>query len=166
MVQDVQRPSMFRLYRAVFFVLFYAWFHRQSMLQPSRHWRKRTGLKGNAKPVLPVPENSPLNRLPEVPQPVEVEIELVTRPLTAPPNQAHRTREKMELTQTQKAILAKLKELNAEQAVALEKRVTSYADFQEIEKREDEIIVLHRELIESVRLALVHESPSSAGGRT
>jgi len=72
----------------------------------------------------------------------------------------------MELTQTQKAILAKLKELNAEQAVALEKRVTSYADFQEIEKREDEIIVLHRELIESVRLALVHESPSSAGGRT
>ena len=60
----------------------------------------------------------------------------------------------MELTQRQKAILAKLKDLNAKQAVALEKRVTSYADFQEIEKREDEIIALHRELIESVRLTL------------
>ena len=58
----------------------------------------------------------------------------------------------MELTPTQKEILAKLKELNAKQAVALEKRVTSYAEFQEIEKREDEIIALHRELIESVRL--------------
>jgi len=63
-------------------------------------------------------------------------------------------RAKMELTQRQKAILAKLKDLNAKQAVALEKRVTSYADFQEIEKREDEIIALHRELIESVRLTL------------
>ena len=63
----------------------------------------------------------------------------------------------MELTPTQKEILAKLKELNAKQAVALEKRVTSYADFQEIEKREDEIITLHRELIESVRLTQIHE---------
>jgi hypothetical protein len=62
----------------------------------------------------------------------------------------------MELTPTQKKILAKLKELNAEQAVALEKRVTSYAEFQEIEKREDEIIALHRELIESVRLTQTH----------
>jgi len=58
----------------------------------------------------------------------------------------------MELTPTQKEILSKLKELNATQAVALEKRVTSYEEFQEIEKREDEIIALHRELIESVRL--------------
>ena len=63
----------------------------------------------------------------------------------------------MELTPTQKAILAKLKELNAEQKVALEKPVTGYADFQEIEKREDEIIALHRELIESVRLTQMHE---------
>jgi len=62
----------------------------------------------------------------------------------------------MELTPTQKEILAKLKELNAKQAVALEKRVTSYAEFQEIEKREDEIIALHRELIESVRLTQMH----------
>ena len=57
----------------------------------------------------------------------------------------------MELTPTQKEILAKLKELNAKQAVALEKQVTSYAEFQEIEKREDEIIALHRELIESIK---------------
>jgi hypothetical protein len=35
--------------------------------------------------------------------------------------------------------------------VALEKQVTSYAEFQEIEKREDEIIALHRELIESIK---------------
>ena len=63
----------------------------------------------------------------------------------------------MELTPTQKQILAKLKELNARQAVALEKRVTSYAEFQEIEKREDEIIALHRELIESVRLTQMHK---------
>lgn len=57
----------------------------------------------------------------------------------------------MELTQTQKEILARLKDLNATQAVALEKQVTSYAEFQEIEKREDEIIALHRELIESIK---------------
>jgi hypothetical protein len=57
----------------------------------------------------------------------------------------------MELTPIQKEILAKLKELNAKQAVALEKQVTSYAEFQEIEKREDEIIALHRELIESIK---------------
>ena len=57
----------------------------------------------------------------------------------------------MELTPTQKEILARLKDLNATQAVALEKQVTSYAEFQEIEKREDEIIALHRELIESIR---------------
>lgn len=63
----------------------------------------------------------------------------------------------MELTPTQKEILAKLKVLNAEQALALEKRVTSYAEFQEIEKREDEIIALHRELIESIRLTHMHE---------
>ena len=63
----------------------------------------------------------------------------------------------MELTPTQKAILARLKELNAEQKVALETPVTGYADFQEIEKREDEIIALHRELIESVRLTQLHE---------
>jgi len=62
----------------------------------------------------------------------------------------------MELTPTQKEILAKLKDLNAKQAVALEKRVTNNAEFQEIEKREDEIIALHRELIESVRLTLMH----------
>jgi hypothetical protein len=57
----------------------------------------------------------------------------------------------MELTPTQKEILARLKDLNSAQAVALEKQVTSYAEFQEIEKREDEIIALHRELIESIR---------------
>jgi hypothetical protein len=57
----------------------------------------------------------------------------------------------MELTPTQKEILARLKDLNATQAVALEKQVTSYAEFQEIEKREDEIIALHRELIESIK---------------
>jgi hypothetical protein len=57
----------------------------------------------------------------------------------------------MELTPTQKQILARLKDLNATQAVALEKQVTSYAEFQEIEKREDEIIALHRELIESIK---------------
>jgi hypothetical protein len=57
----------------------------------------------------------------------------------------------MELTPTQKEILARLKDLNATQAVALEKQVTSYAEFQEIEKREDEIIGLHRELIESMK---------------
>jgi len=60
-------------------------------------------------------------------------------------------REIMELTPTQKEILAKLKELNAKQAVALEKQVTSYAEFQEIEATEDEIIALHRELVESLR---------------
>jgi len=60
-------------------------------------------------------------------------------------------REKMELTPTQKEILAKLKELNAKQAVALEKQVTSSAEFQEIEATEDEIIALHRELVESLR---------------
>jgi len=58
----------------------------------------------------------------------------------------------MELTSMQKEILARLKALNAAQTVALEKQVTNYAEFQEIEKREDEIIALHRELIESVRL--------------
>jgi hypothetical protein len=57
----------------------------------------------------------------------------------------------MELTPTQKEILARLKDLNATQAVALEKQVTSHAEFQEIEKREDEIIALHRGLIESIR---------------
>lgn len=57
----------------------------------------------------------------------------------------------MELTPTQKEILARLKDPNATQAVALEKQVTSYAEFQEIEKREDEIIALHRELIESIK---------------
>lgn len=62
----------------------------------------------------------------------------------------------MELTPKQKELLARLKHLNAAQAVALEKKVTSYADFQEIEKREDEIIALHRELIESVRLTQTH----------
>jgi len=60
-------------------------------------------------------------------------------------------REKMELTPAQKEILAKLKELNAKQTVALEKQVTSYAEFQEIEATEDEIIALHRELVESLR---------------
>jgi hypothetical protein len=57
----------------------------------------------------------------------------------------------MELTPTQKEILARLKELNAKQAAALEKQVTSYAEFQEIEMREDEIIALHRSLIESLK---------------
>jgi len=64
--------------------------------------------------------------------------------------------EKMELTPTQKEILAKLKELNAKQTVALEKQVTSYAEFQEIETREDEIIALHRSLIESLRPTQMH----------
>ena len=32
------------------------------------------GCGGNAKPVPPLPENSPSNRLPEVPRPVEVDI--------------------------------------------------------------------------------------------
>ena len=62
----------------------------------------------------------------------------------------------MELTPTQKEILAKLKELNAKQAVALEKQVTSYAEFQEIETREDEIIALHRSLVESLRPTQMH----------
>jgi hypothetical protein len=57
----------------------------------------------------------------------------------------------MELTPTQKEILARLKELNAKQAVALEKQVTSYIEFQEIEETENEIIALHRELIESIK---------------
>jgi hypothetical protein len=57
----------------------------------------------------------------------------------------------MELTPTQKEILAKLRELNAKQAVALEKQVTSYIEFQEIEETENEIIALHRELVESLR---------------
>jgi hypothetical protein len=57
----------------------------------------------------------------------------------------------MELTPTQKEILARLKELNAKQAVALEKQVTSYIEFQEIEETENEIIALHRELVESLR---------------
>jgi hypothetical protein len=57
----------------------------------------------------------------------------------------------MELTPTQKEILARLKELNAKQAVALEKHVTSYIEFQEIEETENEIIALHRELVESLR---------------
>jgi len=67
----------------------------------------------------------------------------------------HRTRGKMELTPTQKEILAKLKELNAKQAAALQKQLTSYAEFQEIEETENEIISLHRELVESVRLTLM-----------
>jgi hypothetical protein len=58
----------------------------------------------------------------------------------------------MELTPTQKEILARLKELNAKQAVALEKQVTGYIEFQEIEETESEIIALHRELVESLRL--------------
>ena len=62
----------------------------------------------------------------------------------------------MELTPTQKEILARLKELNAKQAVALEKQVTSYAEFQEIEETESEIIALHRELVESLRLTRMH----------
>ena len=57
----------------------------------------------------------------------------------------------MELTPTQKEILAKLRELNAKQAVALQKQVTSYIEFQEIEETENEIIALHRELVESLR---------------
>lgn len=57
----------------------------------------------------------------------------------------------MELTPTQREILAKLKELNAKQAVALEKHVTSHAEFQEIEETENVIIALHRELVESLR---------------
>jgi hypothetical protein len=61
----------------------------------------------------------------------------------------------MELTPTQKEILAKLKELNAKQAAALQKQLTSYAEFQEIEETENEIISLHRELVESVRLTLM-----------
>jgi hypothetical protein len=62
----------------------------------------------------------------------------------------------MELTPTQKEILAKLKELNAKQAVALEKQVTSYAEFQEIEETENEIIALHRELVESLGPTQMH----------
>jgi hypothetical protein len=62
----------------------------------------------------------------------------------------------MELTPTQKEILAKLKELNAKQVVALEKQVTSYAEFQEIEETENEIIALHRELVESLRPTQMH----------
>jgi len=61
----------------------------------------------------------------------------------------------MELTPTQKDILARLRALNADQTVALEKKVTCHAEFQEIENREAEIIALHRELIESVRLTLM-----------
>jgi hypothetical protein len=57
----------------------------------------------------------------------------------------------MELTPRQKEILARLKDLNATQAVALGKASDEYAEFKEIEKREDEIIALHRELIESIR---------------
>ena len=71
------------------------------------------------------------------------------RPLNSPSRTAGRGQ--VELTPTQKEILARLKDLNATQAAALEKQVTSYAEFQEIEKREDEIIALHRELIESIR---------------
>jgi len=62
----------------------------------------------------------------------------------------------MELTATQKEILAKLKELNTKQAVALEKEVTSYAEFQEIEETESEIIALHRELVESLKPTQMH----------
>jgi len=62
----------------------------------------------------------------------------------------------MELTPTQKEILAKLKELNAKQTVALEKQVTSYAEFQEIEETENKIITLHRELVESLRPTQMH----------
>ena len=62
----------------------------------------------------------------------------------------------MELTPTQKEILAKLKKLNAKQAVALEKQVTSYAEFQEIEETENEIIALHRELVESLGPTQMH----------
>ena len=62
----------------------------------------------------------------------------------------------MELTPTQKEILAKLRELNAKQAVALEKQVTSYAEFQEIEETESEIIALHRELVESLKPTQMH----------
>jgi hypothetical protein len=62
----------------------------------------------------------------------------------------------MELTPTQKEILAKLRELNAKQAVALEKQVTSYVEFQEIEETESEIIALHRELVESLKPTQMH----------
>jgi hypothetical protein len=68
----------------------------------------------------------------------------------------------MELTPTQKEILARLKNLNAAQAVALANQVTGYADFQEIEKREDEIIALHRELIESFKLTQTAELDKKA----
>jgi EAL domain-containing protein (putative c-di-GMP-specific phosphodiesterase class I) len=64
--------------------------------------------------------------------------------------------EEMELTPTQKEILARLRELNAKQAVALEKQVTSYAEFQEIEETESEIIALHRELVESLKPTQMH----------
>jgi hypothetical protein len=73
----------------------------------------------------------------------------------------------MELTPTQKEILARLRALNAAQTVALGKKVTSYAEFQEIEKNEEEIIALHRELIESVRLTQMQDeiiSTSRASG--
>jgi hypothetical protein len=58
----------------------------------------------------------------------------------------------MELTQTQQQILAKLKELNAKQAAALAKQVTNWSEFHEIEETENEIIALHCELVESLRL--------------
>lgn len=80
-----------------------------------------------------------------------VEVRIGAGGQTAEPYSRTGGRGQMELTPTQKEILARLKDLNATQAVALERQVTSYAEFQEIEKREDEIIALHRELIESIR---------------
>ncbi|HEY6129991.1 MAG TPA: hypothetical protein VIW23_17600 [Candidatus Acidoferrum sp.] len=67
----------------------------------------------------------------------------------------------MELTPTQKEILSRLKELNAKQAVALEKQVTSYVEFQEIEETENEIIALHRELVESLNPARVYQEQAA-----